>query len=113
VTRARGAIDAVEATRATAVLTAETSAQEAAAARDSATLCVKDAKDRAALVEREALEWVSRAEVENSMALASAREDAKGIARKVTLLEDDPPTDLGLQAVSCHRWSSLGETSSV
>jgi hypothetical protein len=39
---------------------------------------VKDAEDRAALAERVALEKVSRVEVENGAALASARKDAKG-----------------------------------
>jgi hypothetical protein len=42
---------------------------------DSATLCVKDVEDQAALAEREALERVSRVEAENVMALASTREE--------------------------------------
>jgi hypothetical protein len=40
-------------------------------------------------VEREALERVSRAEVENAMVLASAHEDAEGFARKIALLEEE------------------------
>jgi BMFP domain-containing protein YqiC len=40
------------------------------------------------LVEREALERVSRVDVENVIVLASAREDAEGFARKIALLED-------------------------
>jgi hypothetical protein len=46
-------------------------------------------EDWAALVEREALERVSRVEVENATMLASAHEDAEGLSRKVTLPEDD------------------------
>jgi hypothetical protein len=38
-------VTAVEAARITVVLTAEALAQEAAAARDSATICIKDAED--------------------------------------------------------------------
>jgi hypothetical protein len=77
-----------EAACAAAMLVVETSAREATAARDSATLHVKDADDRATLVEREALERLSRVEAENATTLASTREDAEGFARKVTLLED-------------------------
>jgi hypothetical protein len=62
--------------------------REAAAAWDSATLHVKDVEDRAVLVEREALERVSRAEAEKAVVLDFAHEDAKGFACKVTLLED-------------------------
>jgi hypothetical protein len=71
------------------MLATETSAREAATARDSATLSVKDAEDRATLAEREALERVSRAEAKNATTLASAREDAEGFARKSSLLEDE------------------------
>jgi hypothetical protein len=52
VTRAWGAIAAAEADRAMALLVAETSAREAAAAWDDATLRIKDAEDRATLAER-------------------------------------------------------------
>jgi hypothetical protein len=71
----------------------ETSAQEAAATWDNATLHVKDAEDPTALVEREALERVSRVEVENATMLASTRKDAEGLAWKVTLLEDNLATE--------------------
>jgi hypothetical protein len=57
--------------------------------QDSSALRVKDVEDRAALVKREALERVSRAEAENTTALAFAREDVEGLVRKITLLEDD------------------------
>jgi hypothetical protein len=77
-----------ETARVTAMLAAETFACEAAAAWVSTTLRVKDVKDMAAMAEREALEWVSRAEAENAMALASTREDAEGFAHKIVLLED-------------------------
>jgi hypothetical protein len=40
-------------------------------------------------VEREALERASQAEEENTTMLASAHEDAEGLAWKVTLLEDN------------------------
>jgi hypothetical protein len=82
-------ITTTEAAHAVAVLAIETSTQEAAAVRDSATLHVKDAKDQVTLVEREALERVSRAEAENAMMLAFAHEDAEGLAWKVALLEDE------------------------
>jgi hypothetical protein len=87
VTQAREAAAATEATRITVVLAAETSAQDAAAARDSAALCVMDVENWATLVERVALEKESRVEEENAMALASAHEDAKGFLWKITLLE--------------------------
>jgi hypothetical protein len=56
---------------------------------DSANLRIKGAEDWAALVEREALERVSWAEVENSTALSSARADAVDLAWKVILPEDE------------------------
>jgi hypothetical protein len=83
------AIAVAEATHAVIVLAARTSAPEAAAAWDSATLRIEDAKDRAILTEGEALERVSRAESENSAVLASAHADAEGIAWKVVLLDGE------------------------
>jgi hypothetical protein len=71
------------------MLVVETSTQEAIAVEDSTALRVKDVEDRAALMEREALERVLWAEEENATALPSAREDAKGFARKIGLLEDE------------------------
>jgi hypothetical protein len=68
------------------VPTTVTSAQEAAATRDSASIRIEDAEDRAALVKMEARERVSRVEVENAMALASACEDVEGLVRKIALL---------------------------
>jgi hypothetical protein len=59
VTRAWEAAAIAEAARTTVVLAAETFAQEAATARGSAMILVKDAEDQAALVEREAQERVS------------------------------------------------------
>jgi hypothetical protein len=73
----------------TAVLAAKTSIHEAAAARDITTLRVKDTEDRASLMEREAQERVSTMEAENAVALASAHEDAKGLVRKIALLEGE------------------------
>jgi hypothetical protein len=69
----------VEAACATTVLTAEASTRETAVAQDGATLRIRDVEDQANLVEREVLEWVSRAKVENSRALASAHDDAEGL----------------------------------
>jgi hypothetical protein len=89
VTQAWGAIAAVEADHATTVLATKTFAHEVVAVRDDATLRIKDAEDRAALAEREALERVSRVEVENFAPLASICEDVEGFARKITLLEDE------------------------
>jgi hypothetical protein len=51
---------AAEAACVTTVLATETSAQETAMVQDSTALCVKDAKDWVALVERAALGKVSR-----------------------------------------------------
>jgi hypothetical protein len=46
-------------------------------------------EDRANLVERKALERVSRVEVENAASLASACEDAEGFVRNTTLHEGE------------------------
>jgi hypothetical protein len=56
---------------------------------NSAAFHVKDAEDWATLVEREALEKVSRVEAKNIVVLASAREDDDGFIRKITLLEGE------------------------
>jgi hypothetical protein len=79
---------AVEVTCATAMLPVDTSAREAVVVQDSTILHVKDVEDRAALVEREALERVSRAEAENATTLTSTHEDAEVHAQKIALLED-------------------------
>jgi hypothetical protein len=71
------------------MLATETSARQAAAAWDNAALRIKNAEDRAALMEGVALERISRAKAENAAALASTREDAEGFVRKITLLEDE------------------------
>jgi hypothetical protein len=73
------------------MLAVETSAQEAAAAQDNATLRVKNAEDWDALAEREALERVLRVEVDNAMVLASACEDDKGFAHKTPFLKMSSP----------------------
>jgi hypothetical protein len=73
----------------TVVLAVETSAQEAAAAWDSAAIHIKDAKDRATLAEREARERVSRVEAAKAVSLAYAHEDAKGLVQKITHLEGE------------------------
>jgi hypothetical protein len=83
----------MEAARAAAVLAAEVSTREASTAQDSTTLRVKDAEGWTALAERGALERVSRAEAENGTVPTSAREDAEGLARKVTLREDELATE--------------------
>jgi hypothetical protein len=89
VTWVQEAAAAVEDARVMAMLAVETSAWEPTTAWDSAALCVKDTEDQATLAEREALERVLRAEMENAVVLASAREDVKGFARKIALLEDE------------------------
>jgi hypothetical protein len=53
-----------EAAAAAVVLAAKTLDQEAAAARDNATLCVKDAEDRAALRGKDAEDWAALTERE-------------------------------------------------
>jgi hypothetical protein len=50
---------------------------------------VSGVEDWTALAEREALETMSRVEVENAMMLASAHEDAEGLVRKIVLLEGE------------------------
>jgi hypothetical protein len=85
----REAATATEAARVMMMLAVETSAQEAAAMGDSAVVHVKDLEDWAALVERVAQKRVSRVEAENAMALASARQDAKGLIRKIALREGE------------------------
>jgi hypothetical protein len=83
------AATAAESTRVTAVLAAESSAQEAAMVWDSVVVCVKDTEDRAALAEREACEKVLRVETENTMMLAFAHEDAEGLVWKIALLRGE------------------------
>jgi hypothetical protein len=100
VTRAWETAVAIEAACAMAMLTTEDSALEAVAAQDSTALYVKDAEDRATLPKREALERVSRVEVENATVLASAREDVKGLAWKIALLEDELGAEPRAQEVS-------------
>jgi hypothetical protein len=90
----------VEVTRVMAMLATETSAREAAVARDNATLRVNDAEDWATLAKREALERVSRVEAENAAVLASACEDAEGFARKIALLEDELTAERQAREVS-------------
>jgi hypothetical protein len=89
VSQTREATTATEAARVTAILAIETSARATAVMRDSATLRAKDVNDRAALVERVAMERVSRALVENAAVLDSTHEDVKGFLRKISLHEDD------------------------
>jgi BMFP domain-containing protein YqiC len=57
-------------------------------------------EDRVAQAEREALEWVLRAEAENTTVLASAREDVECFARKIALLEDKLATEHRAREVS-------------
>jgi hypothetical protein len=56
---------------------------------DNTTRRAKDEEDQVTLVEREALERISRVEVKNGTVLASAREDAEGFVRKITLLKGE------------------------
>jgi hypothetical protein len=58
----------VDAARVMAILIARTSPRESAMARDGAALRVMDVGAQAALVERETLERVSRAQAENTAA---------------------------------------------
>jgi hypothetical protein len=73
VTQAQKAATAVEVARVMVMLAVETSVREAAAARDSATFCVRDVEVRTTLAEREELERMSRAKAENDVAFSSAR----------------------------------------
>jgi hypothetical protein len=99
VTQAQEIATTVEDAHAILMLATEASVREAIAAWDSATLRVKDAEDRAALVKRESLERVWRVEIENTTVLASAREDAEGLAQKITLLEDELAVECRAQEV--------------
>jgi hypothetical protein len=56
---------------------------------DNTTRRAKDEEDQVTLVEREALERISRVEVKNGTVLASAREDVEGFVRKITLLKGE------------------------
>jgi hypothetical protein len=76
----------MEATCIGATLATEMRTGEANAEWDSAAL-LKGVEDRAALGEREALEMMSRAEEVNDVAIASTREDAKGVVQKIVLHE--------------------------
>jgi hypothetical protein len=89
VTRGREAATAAKATRIVVVLAAETSTQEATVMWDSTALHVKDAEDWATLVEREALERVSRVEAENAVVLGSVYEDVEGFVQKIALLQSE------------------------
>jgi hypothetical protein len=70
------------------------------AATAEAALRVKDAEDRAALMEREALERVLRVEAENDTAFASACEDVEALSWKITLLKDELAVERQSQEVS-------------
>jgi hypothetical protein len=76
----------MEATCIVATLATEMRTGEATAEWDSAAL-LKGVEDQAALGEREALEMMSRAEEVNDIAIASTREDAKGVVQKIVLHE--------------------------
>jgi hypothetical protein len=71
------------------VLAAKTSTQEATVMWDNTALHVKDAEDWATLVEREALERVSRVEAENAVVLGSVYEDVEGFVQKIALLQSE------------------------
>jgi hypothetical protein len=83
-----------------ATLATETSTQEVVAEWGSTTLYVKDAEDRDAVAEREALERVSIAEPENATMLASTCDVAEGFAQKIALLEDQLAVERRAQEVS-------------
>jgi hypothetical protein len=85
-TEAWEAAATMEAARVTVVLDANNFTQEGAAARDSATILVKDAEDWATLAEREARERVSRVEAESATVLASAHEEALSCALPMSVL---------------------------
>jgi hypothetical protein len=80
VTQVQEAIAAMEAAHVAVVLATEASTREAAAVWDSAALRVEEVEGWATLAEREVLQRVLRVEVETTVALASAREDAEGFA---------------------------------
>jgi translation elongation factor EF-4 len=80
---------AVEATHITSVLAIETSAQEAAVVWDSTIVCIRDAEEWVALVEREVRERVSRVEAKNAAVLASTHDIVEGLVWKVALLEGE------------------------
>jgi hypothetical protein len=100
VTRAQEVATAVEAAHVTSELAIETSAWEAIAAWDNVAIHVEDVEGRVALAERQALERVSRVEVETAATLAIAHEDAKGFARKIALLDDDLTVERQARKVS-------------
>jgi hypothetical protein len=85
----REVIAIAEVAHAMAMLAAEASAREAVVARDGATFCINEAKDRVAVTEREVSKRESRVEAEHLIALASAHADAEGLARRIALLEGE------------------------
>jgi hypothetical protein len=57
--------------------------------RESVTTLVRDVEDRTTLAEMEARERVSRVEMESATMLTFAHEEAKGLARRIALLEGE------------------------
>jgi hypothetical protein len=89
VIQAREAAVTTVAACATVIRATEASAQEVTVVRESAVTFVKEVEDRAALTEREARERVSWMEAESAATLTSAHREAKGFARRITLLEGE------------------------
>jgi hypothetical protein len=91
VTRVREAATVAEAPHIMMKLVVETSAKEAAIARESIVTLVTGAKDHACLSEWEARDRMSRVEAESAAVLASTREEAESNVRRVALLEGELP----------------------
>jgi hypothetical protein len=72
-------------------------------------ILVKDVEDRATLVEREAQERLSRAEVESTVVLASAHEEPEGHVQKVALLEGELAEARRVQEVAKENYHGLSD----
>jgi hypothetical protein len=79
----------VKAARIVIVPVVEASTKEVTATWESTAALVRDAENWASMVEREARERVSIVEAESAIVLASAFEEAEGLAHRIVLLEGE------------------------
>jgi hypothetical protein len=96
--------------------------QEATPAWERPTVFIPEVETRSTLAEREARESVLNVEAESTTALAFAREEAEGYARRVSFLEGELTDacqardttevsfrDLSSVVVDAHRWWEEGQ----
>jgi hypothetical protein len=113
---------AVEVACAVAVHVTMAFVQEAASAWERPAVFIPEVETRSTLAEREARESVLNVEAESTTALAFAREEAEGYARRVSFLEGELTDvcqardttevsfqDLSSVVVDAHRWWEEGQ----